>query len=363
MDEPRAEPMEEVAHSLALALVASSMAPVVLLDGNLAVVAASHSFCHAFDIDGAKSPGTPLADLGHGEWNIPQLASLLKATALGHADIDAYEMDLARAGQESRRLVVNALRLRHGAPGAPGATRLLLTVSDVTEARIAAKLKDDLLRDKAMLLQELQHRVANSLQIIASVLLQSARRVQSHETKNQLQAAHQRLMSVAALQKQLSASSSDDVALRAYFMDLCQSLGASMIRDHNQLLIEVSADDSVTSADVSVSLGLIVTELVINALKHAFPDEQSGKITVGYASAGVSGWTLSVGDNGVGMAKEPENAKSGLGTNIVRALARQLNATVSVVDDHPGTLISISHAPDVLAGGGVAAPPVPEPAL
>jgi two-component sensor histidine kinase len=359
MDKPQAKPMEEVANSLALALITSSMAPVVLLDGNLALIAASESFCQAFTIDAASLPGKPLAELGHGEWNIPQLASLLNATASGHADIDAYEMDLRQDGKDSRRLVVNAIRLRYGASGA---TRLLLTVSDVTEARIAEKLKDDLLREKAMLLQELQHRVANSLQIIASVLLQSARRVQSDETRSHLQAAHQRVMSVASLQKQLSAASADDVALRAYFTDLCQSLGASMIRDHNKLSIEVSADDSVTSADISVSLGLIVTELVINALKHAFPDDRGGKITVGYASAGSSGWTLSVGDNGVGIPKQPENAKSGLGTSIVRALARQLNATVSVVDDHPGTLISINRAPDGRVGGGVIAP-VAEAAL
>ena len=64
--------------------------------------------------------------------------------------------------------------------------RLLLSVSDVTDARLAERLKDDLLREKAILYQELQHRVANSLQIIASVLMQSARRVPSAETRSHL---------------------------------------------------------------------------------------------------------------------------------------------------------------------------------
>ena len=76
---------------------------------------------------------------------------------------------------------------------------------DVTDARIAEKLKDDLLKEKAVLLQELQHRVANSLQIIASVLMQSARRVQSDEARTHLQQAHQRVMSVASLQHHLAA--------------------------------------------------------------------------------------------------------------------------------------------------------------
>jgi two-component sensor histidine kinase len=207
--------------------------------------------------------------------------------------------------------------------------------------------------DKALLLQELQHRVANSLQIIASVLLQSARRVQSDETRSHLREAHQRVMSVAAVQRQLAASSTDDVVLRSYFSDLCESLGASMIRDHKQLSLEVTTDASVISADVSISLGLIVTELVINALKHAFPGDRHGAITVNYQSHDLN-WTLTVSDDGVGIAEESQSAKSGLGTSIVTALAKQLHAEVSVAQTHPGTAISIVHTE--VAAASVAVP-------
>src|SRR5665647_1776610 len=121
-----------------------------------------------------------------------------------------------------------------------------------------------------MLLQEVQHHVANSLQIIASILLQSARKVMSEESRGHLEAAHNRVMSIASVQQQLAASSLGDVEMRPYLKQLCQSLGASMIRDHSEMSIEVVADESSVSADTSVSLGLIVTELVINSLKHAF---------------------------------------------------------------------------------------------
>ncbi len=330
----------EAANSLALAVIASSNAPLVLLDGDLAVIAASASFCQAFDIDPASAPGRRLFELGAGEWDAPQLRSLLRATLSGQAEIQAYEMDLERKDREGRRLVLNARKLDYGDGDN---VRLLLAVSDVTDARLNEKRKDDLLREKAVLLQELQHRVANSLQIIASVLMQSARKTGSDEARSQLKDAHNRVMSVAAVQKQLSASTLGDVGLRAYFTDLCLSIGASMIRDRDQLSLEVSADDSVASPDVSVSLGLIVTELVINALKHAFSDGRKGAIMVDYHAHGDQ-WTLTVSDDGVGFPTDPASAKPGLGTSIVEALARQLGARVEITHDRPGTSVSIVHS-------------------
>jgi two-component sensor histidine kinase len=331
----------DAAIALGTALIASSKAPLVLLADDLTVIAASGSFCSAFGIDPATVDGTKLAALGAGEWNVPQLDSLLRATFAGAAAIDAYEMDLVREGKDTACLVLNAHKLDYGDTEQP---RIVLAVTDTTSARLAAKLKDELVQRNQILLQELQHRVANSLQIIASVLMQSARRVQSEETRTHLHDAHQRVMSIATLQKQLAMKSSDKVELSKYLNDLCASIGASMIDDQDRVSLVSTVDDTVTSANVSVSLGLIVTELVINALKHAFPGRnQSGRITVDYLTSG-KGWTLTVGDDGNGMAAEAD-AKPGLGTGIVEALARQLDATVLVADQRPGTKVSVVHAP------------------
>jgi two-component sensor histidine kinase len=331
---------EATALSLMLAVIASSDAPLVLLDGELKVVAASASFCRAFQIDPASVPGNRFSALGQGEWGVPQLSSLLEGTASGAAEVYAYEFELNRDGQEQRLLVINAHKLDYDDKEQ---VRLLLAVADVTEARASEKLKDNLLREKAILLQEVQHRVANSLQIIASILMQSARKVQSDETRGHLRDAHSRLMSIAAVQQHLAASRLGKVELRAYFVQLCKSLGASMIHDAKVLSLEVVVDDSVTDADISVSLGLIVTELVINALKHAFPGHRSGRIVVEYGSHGPN-WRMLVSDNGVGMLDPSEGAKPGLGTNIVEALAKRLDANVQVASANPGTAVSIVHA-------------------
>lgn len=326
--------------ALSLALVDASNGPLLLLDGEFDVIAASASFCRTFEIAPKDSRGISLFNLGNGEWDTRKLRSLLEATASGNAQVDAYEMDLVRAGRSSRSLVVHARRLDYGDNAD---TRIVVAVADMTDARASEKTREDLLRDKAILLQEVQHRVANSLQIIASVLMQSARKVQSEEARGHLQNAHSRVMSIAAVQQQLAASTLGDVQLHPYLTQLCQSLGASMIQDPGRLSIEVKVDESVVNANTSVSLGLMVTELVINALKHAFQPDSRGRIVVAYQSDGVD-WTLSVTDDGAGMPKDPELAKPGLGTGIVEALARQLHADVQTSDQHPGTNVSIVYS-------------------
>ena len=326
----------DAALSLAFAVVAASDAPVVLLDGDLAVLAASTSFYDTFGFAPDDVVGRKITGLAGGQWDVPQLVSLLNATAHAHAEVEAYEMDLKRSedSDDVRSLVLKARKLAYGDGGA---TRLLLTVSDVTEARHNARQKDDLLREKSVLLQEVHHRIANSLQIISAVILQSARRVRSNDARAHLHEAHERVMSVAAVQQQLVSSSLEDVHLRDYFGQLSASLAASMIRDHRQLSIEVTADDTAVHPNTSVSLGLIVTELVINALKHAFPDRRKGRILVDYR--GGAGWKLSVSDDGIGMPDHP--SLGGLGTNIVEALAKQLHARVQVTSNQPGTVVSV----------------------
>lgn len=325
--------------NLAFAVIESSNTPLLLLDGDLVVIAASASFCRAFQTDLANALGRTMFTLGSGEWDIPQFRVLLSATISGDAAIDAYEMDMKAPGGGLRNLVLNARKLEYG-PTQP--VRLLLAVTDVTDTRRSEKQKDELLRERTILLQEVQHRVANSLQIIASVLMVSARKVQSEETRGHLHDAHHRVMSIAAVQQQLAITTLSEVKLAPYLTKLCESLGASMIYDRKTLTLEVRADGSSVDATDSVGLGLIVTELVINALKHAFPGHHTGKIVVDYRSDD-AGWILSVSDDGAGMP--PTTAiKAGLGTSIVEALASRLEAEIHTTSANPGTMISIVHS-------------------
>jgi two-component sensor histidine kinase len=327
------------ADNLALAIVAASDQPALLLDEELGVIEASASFCQAFQIEPASLRGAPVFSLGDGEWDRAELRSLLASASSNASGRDACEMDLKPRGRAPRSLVLRAHALGRGEE-VKG--RMLLTVTDVTDARLTEKLKDDLIQEKAVLLREFQHRVGNSLQIIAGVLLQSARKVGGGEAGDYLYDAHNRVMSVAALQRHLAVSSLGNAQLRTYFTSLCESICASMIGEGSPVSLSVSTDDSTCTADVSVRLGLIMTELVINALKHAFPDGRGGRISVDYASDGAN-WTLTVADDGIGMDGRPGMLRPGIGTNIVEALAKQLNAAVRVSDNKPGARISVVH--------------------
>ena len=115
-----------------LATVVGSHEPLLFLSDELRVLAASASFCRAFQIDATTVCGNRLRDLGTGEWAVPQLESLLNATASGSAQVEAYEMDLKRPDQKPRRLVLHARLLDDGDQDH---IRLLLAVTDVTDVR------------------------------------------------------------------------------------------------------------------------------------------------------------------------------------------------------------------------------------
>jgi chemotaxis protein methyltransferase CheR len=176
-----------------------------------------------------------------------------------------------------------------------------------------------------------------------------ARAVTSEETRQHLQDAHRRVMSVAAVQEHLHVSGrTDSVEITPYLTKLCDSLAASMIGESRPAKLTIAGDEGWAVPGDAVSLGLIVTELVINALKHAFPGPNKiATVNVNYEVNGTH-WKLSVSDNGAGRARSEGPApKGGLGTSLVAALAHQLDAQVLIVSSSTGMHVSVTHSPFV----------------
>lgn len=334
-------PLAEVdpGHALAQAIVDTVREPLLVLNKDLRVIAASRSFYVTFEVNRQDTQGTLLYELGDGQWDSPVLKSLLEKTLQEKTVLEDYEVehDFPHIGR--RIMLLNARQVFHEGESD---TTVLLAIEDVTKRRAIERDLALLLTQKQLLLEEMQHRIANSLQIIASILMLKARSVQSDETRGHLQDAHSRVMSVASVQMHLQPSGrGEPIEMGPYLKTLCASLASSMIGDTRPIFLETEGVSGTMVSSEAVSIGLIVTESVINALKHAFPHQrQNGEIVVKYDYTNV-GWILSIADNGVGKSAEPSLVPAGLGTSIVNALAQQLNATVKVESSRNGTRISI----------------------
>ena len=202
-----------------------------------------------------------------------------------------------------------------------------------------------MLREKDILLHEFQHRVGNSLAIIASIISLKARSVESVEARRHLNDARDRVISFATIQQSLHTSAAKGfIELGPHFSKLCQAIAHSMIGDNQRIRIETHGGGRATASEAE-SLGLIVTELVINSLKHGFTEDTTtdGLITVAYEVSGAD-WKLGVSDNGIGKPNATDRSKGGLGTGIIKALAKQLDAQVVTLTGPLGTTVSVTHA-------------------
>ena len=338
------------AEEMALAIVDTLPEPFLVLDDTLRLLAASRCFYEVYDEDPAGAHGRSFFELSGGQWNIPGLRRLLRSVLPDHASLDGFEFEGNFGKLGKRTIQLNALPLRETGDRNK---MLLVAIKDITERRVAEQEKqrllehtEELLEQQKTLLREMRHRISNSLQIIASILLLKAGSVTSEETKKELRAAHQRVMSVAAVQGHLQASDGiEQIEMGPYLTKLASGLAASMVGPKQDIDINVVSDKGRLPTSHAVSIGLIVTELTMNAVKYAFPKSRaSARIRVTFETAG-GDWKLTVSDNGAGRRQSPdEPPASGLGTTLIAALAKQLDALVSDSSTKNGLTVHVTRA-------------------
>jgi two-component sensor histidine kinase len=199
------------------------------------------------------------------------------------------------------------------------------------------------LHEKEVLLREVHHRVKNNLQLVASLLSLQARSFGDERSRVMLEESQNRIHSIALVHETLYQSGElARVDLGEYLATLVQHLLESWMGVSGRIRISVDAANAELPLDVAIPCGLIVNELITNALKHAFPDERSGSIRVSILFE-TARMKLTVVDDGVGL---PENLviggrTGGLGLQLVATLTRQLRGTVGV-GRLPGTSIEIA---------------------
>jgi PAS domain S-box-containing protein len=197
-------------------------------------------------------------------------------------------------------------------------------MSDITERKRAEELIRESLGEKEILLKEIHHRVKNNLQVIMSLLRHQAEYAQDQNIHDIFLESQSRIKAMSFIHEKLYQSDNlAKVDLRDYISSLARSLFSTYKVNAAQIQLAVDADGISLSVDTAIPCGLIINELVSNSLKHAFPDNRTGKIDITVRTARPGELELVVGDDGVGIPMDLDiiNAKS-LGLHLVTLLAK-----------------------------------------
>ena len=188
------------------------------------------------------------------------------------------------------------------------------------------------LREKVTLLKEIHHRVKNNLQVIVSLLRLQARHLKDEQSRAMFVESQNRVYSISLVHEMLyGAGDLARVDFQAYLLTLTSGLMDGWKGSGASIDLLVEAQGVLLGVDTAIPCGLIVTELVTNSLKYAFPDRTSGRIRVAAAREPVGSMTLTVEDDGVGLAEGLELRRSGsLGLKLVDSLVRQLDAKIEI---------------------------------
>jgi two-component sensor histidine kinase len=214
------------------------------------------------------------------------------------------------------------------------------------EVRESRDRFEKLAREREVLIHEINHRIANSLQLVNAFLRLQAGSAGQEETKTALSNAMVRVNAIGHVHRQLySGSDVREIDLGRYLEDLVVDLRKALGKESGAEL-SVSAAPTPTTTDRAVSVGMMVTELVLNAAKYAYPDGQSGPVRVFCGRAADGGLELAVEDDGIGMAQDAPAQGGGLGRKIVSMMGSKLQAEVSQDPAHKGvrTVIRIPPA-------------------
>jgi two-component sensor histidine kinase len=194
-----------------------------------------------------------------------------------------------------------------------------------------------------LLIKEIHHRVKNNLQIIASLLNLQANRIRQPEARAEFASARDRVRALATLHRHLySEGELHTLNMRPFLEELCGQLFQAIgEKEGRRIRLEIEAPEIVMSTDQAVPLALVVTEAVSNAIKYAFPGGRSGVVSVRLAEEVEGIATLVIQDNGIGIpagrAETETGIRDGLGIQLIRGFARQLGATLEVVEGEPGS--------------------------
>jgi PAS domain S-box-containing protein len=321
-----------------LDLVETLREGLLVLEPDLTVRFANRAFCETFAVTPEDTVGRKLYELGDGEWDIPELRALLETILPERATIEAFEVDRVFPSIGRRVMLLNARRVHRTGSHTK---EILLAIGDVTERRTLEHERETAHARVAALLQELSHRIKNNLQIIVSIVNLEARNQKTREGKIAFENVSHRIAALGRLYAVLGDTDSvEEVDAATYLEALCRDLIESVQKETGTwIALNTDIESERLPADHAIPLGLIVNELVTNAVKYAFPSKASGSVAVALKRS-PGELRLTVADDGKGV--DPRRTDSGAGGRLVEAFARQLGGRIERESGANGTTVRLT---------------------
>ncbi|MEE4349910.1 MAG: histidine kinase dimerization/phosphoacceptor domain -containing protein [Pacificimonas sp.] len=216
------------------------------------------------------------------------------------------------------------------------AARLTGVLIDVTDLHETESNLREALAQRDLLIEEVNHRVKNSLQLVISVLALEAKAARGEEARESLQSAIARIHAISTIHASLYEDGDVSyVALDRYLRRFCRHLETSLGADRRRIALNVDAEEIRLPTSKAITLSLVVNELVTNAFKHAFRDNQPGRIDIVLRQAGNDRVVLEIADNGSGEDAASSEG-TGLGTRLIAGSVNQLGGTIRQSSDDGG---------------------------
>ncbi|MGA9118482.1 MAG: PAS domain S-box protein, partial [Bacteroidota bacterium] len=267
--------------------------------------------------DQSELLGKRVGDVSAGEDRPSVLSSFTKLLAVGRVE-DEYRM--VRKDGEKIWVSIVAVPLDKN--------RILAYCRDVTPRRFAEEKLKASLREKEVLLKEVHHRVKNNLQVVSSLISLQAEELKDAEARAALRESRQRVRSMALIHESLYRSENlASIRFKEYIDTVVKELRRSY--DKAGVSISVDVEPILLEIGSAVPCGLIINEILTNALKHAFPGGRQGSVFLRMRRSGASRIELVVEDNGVGFPEGIDYRKvTSMGMTLVMSLAQQLDADI-----------------------------------
>ncbi len=217
---------------------------------------------------------------------------------------------------------------------------VLAIVRDVTEWRQAVARVESLLEEQRMLMRESQHRVKNDMFLVKSLLALQAQQTVSGEARDVLEDSAHRIDVMRRIYEMLYLSPpGSEIAMRPFLCGLVEDIRAA--GSLFPVVVDCSVDETALPSIVAVPIGIIVNELLVNALKHAFADPHDARIEVLLEQRSADGVIyVEVRDNGIGITAPGTDDGPGFGMVMVEALANQVGGSLAFRNDG-GTIVSV----------------------